>query len=252
MTLNLPEGATDSRFEGVEDLAVAGADGRNRTIAAWVHIPRGETTELVARFRLPAGTTGAADRAERPGQPHGLVRRRGRAGGAPSAGATARPAPWSMPDRPESVAAALPCQAVGVWDYLEEFVPIIGAAALVTLLTTPVLRWLSFRVGAVVAPDERRVHTRPLAVLGGGALLLGFLTGMAVAWRGTTFDDVFAASTVPLGVALAAITIFARRADRRPPRGVAAGQARRHGAGRAACCRSPAWRSSSSASRSPG
>lgn len=96
-----------------------------------------------------------------------------------------------------------------MWDYLEEFVPITGAAALVTLLTTPALRWLSFRVGAVVAPDERRVHTRPLAVLGGGALLLGFLTGMAVAWRGTTFDDVFAASTVPLGVALAAITMFA-------------------------------------------
>ena len=57
VTLNLPEGATDSRFEGIEKLAVSGADGNNRTIAAWVHIPRGTTTELVARFRLPAGMT---------------------------------------------------------------------------------------------------------------------------------------------------------------------------------------------------
>jgi hypothetical protein len=53
VTLNLPASATDSRFDGV-DLAVAGADGENRTIAAWVHVPRGSTTHLVARFELPA------------------------------------------------------------------------------------------------------------------------------------------------------------------------------------------------------
>ncbi len=57
VTLNLPEGASNSHFEGVEDLAVGGGDGRNRTIAAWVHIPRGTTSELVARFRLPANMT---------------------------------------------------------------------------------------------------------------------------------------------------------------------------------------------------
>ncbi len=58
VALNLPEAAMDGRFEGIEDLAVAGADGHNRTIAAWVQVPRGSSTELVARFRLPAGTTG--------------------------------------------------------------------------------------------------------------------------------------------------------------------------------------------------
>ena len=31
---------------------MAGADGENRTIAAWVHVPRG-ITHLVARFELP-------------------------------------------------------------------------------------------------------------------------------------------------------------------------------------------------------
>ena len=54
VTLNLPADATDSRFDGVDPLAVAGADGENRTIAAWVHVPRGSTTHLVARFELPA------------------------------------------------------------------------------------------------------------------------------------------------------------------------------------------------------
>ena len=53
VTLNLPEGATDSRFEGVDPLAVSGADGTNRTIAAWVEIAPGGSTHLVARFRLP-------------------------------------------------------------------------------------------------------------------------------------------------------------------------------------------------------
>jgi len=95
-----------------------------------------------------------------------------------------------------------------VGDYLRGFIPVIGTAALVTLITTPAFRWLSFRVGAVVAPDERRIHTRPLAVLGGGAILLGFLAGLAVAWQDGTFDAVFTASTVPLGVALGAIVIF--------------------------------------------
>jgi hypothetical protein len=53
VTLNLPEGAADSRFDGVDRLAVSGADGPNRTIAAWVTVPSGDTVHLVARFRLP-------------------------------------------------------------------------------------------------------------------------------------------------------------------------------------------------------
>lgn len=93
-------------------------------------------------------------------------------------------------------------------DYLGEFLPVIGAAALVTLLTTPGFRWLSFRVGAVQAPDERRVHTKPTALLGGGAILLGFLAGLGTAWQVDRFDAVFTASTVPLGVALGAMVIF--------------------------------------------
>lgn len=92
--------------------------------------------------------------------------------------------------------------------YLGEFLPVIGAAALVTLVITPFFRWLSFRVGAVVAPDERRVHTKPTALLGGAAILVGFLAGMFVGWQDDSFDSVFIASTVPLGVVLGALVIF--------------------------------------------
>ncbi len=96
-----------------------------------------------------------------------------------------------------------------MWDYLGEFVPVIGAAALVTLITTPLLRRLSFAVGAVQAPDDRRVHTKPTAILGGAAILLGFLAGLIAAWVDPSFDAVFIASTVPIGVALGAIVIYA-------------------------------------------
>jgi UDP-GlcNAc:undecaprenyl-phosphate/decaprenyl-phosphate GlcNAc-1-phosphate transferase len=95
-----------------------------------------------------------------------------------------------------------------VGDYLGGFLPVIGAAALATLLSTPAFRWLSFKVGAVQAPDERRVHTKPTALLGGAAILLGFLAGLAAAWWDDSFSSVFTSSTVPLGVALAALVIF--------------------------------------------
>jgi UDP-GlcNAc:undecaprenyl-phosphate GlcNAc-1-phosphate transferase len=93
-------------------------------------------------------------------------------------------------------------------DYLGRFVPVVVAAALVTFLTTPLFRRLSFRIGAVQKPDERRVHTRPTALLGGAAILLGFLTGLAVAWLTGDFAPVFDASTIPIGVALGATVMF--------------------------------------------
>jgi len=93
-------------------------------------------------------------------------------------------------------------------EYLGQYLPVIGAAGLVTLLVTPLFRWISFKVGAVQAPDERRVHTRPTALLGGAAILLGFLAGLGTAWQVERFDAVFAASSVPIGVVIGALIIF--------------------------------------------
>jgi UDP-GlcNAc:undecaprenyl-phosphate GlcNAc-1-phosphate transferase len=95
-----------------------------------------------------------------------------------------------------------------VADYLWPFAPIVLAAALVTWATTPYFHRLSFRIGAVQKPDERRVHTQPTALLGGAAILLGVLAGLGVAWLRSDFDPVFQASTIPLGVALAAVVMF--------------------------------------------
>ena len=85
---------------------------------------------------------------------------------------------------------------------------IFAVAFLVTLVLTPVVRRVAVRLGAVVKPDERRVHTRATATLGGAAMLAGFLAAMAVAWRLGEFTAVFDASTEPLGVVIAAVIIY--------------------------------------------
>ena len=50
------------------------------------------------------------------------------------------------------------------------------AAALVALISTPVVRSLAFRVGAVDVPkDSRRMHNHPIPRMGGLGIYLGFI-----------------------------------------------------------------------------
>lgn len=51
----LPGAAGSGRFEGVGPLAVAGADGPTRVVAAPVEVPLGEKRDLTLSFELPAG-----------------------------------------------------------------------------------------------------------------------------------------------------------------------------------------------------
>jgi UDP-GlcNAc:undecaprenyl-phosphate/decaprenyl-phosphate GlcNAc-1-phosphate transferase len=85
---------------------------------------------------------------------------------------------------------------------------VLAVAVGVTALVTPAVRALAVRVGAVVAPDERRVHLRPTATLGGLAMFIGFLAGMAAASRIHQFDPVFEGTSEPVGIILAATIIF--------------------------------------------
>jgi UDP-GlcNAc:undecaprenyl-phosphate/decaprenyl-phosphate GlcNAc-1-phosphate transferase len=85
---------------------------------------------------------------------------------------------------------------------------VIGTGFLVTLAVTPFFRRLSVRIGAVVAPDERRVHEHPLPILGGAAMLLGLLAAVLVAWQLDDFAPVFEASTAVQGVVLGAVVMW--------------------------------------------
>jgi UDP-GlcNAc:undecaprenyl-phosphate/decaprenyl-phosphate GlcNAc-1-phosphate transferase len=81
------------------------------------------------------------------------------------------------------------------------------AAAVTYLLTFPVRR-LAIRTGAIVEPEERRVHARATPTMGGIAMFVGFVAAFATASVIPQFHTVFRGSTEPLGVTLAAAIIF--------------------------------------------
>jgi UDP-GlcNAc:undecaprenyl-phosphate GlcNAc-1-phosphate transferase len=89
------------------------------------------------------------------------------------------------------------------------YVVVLAVAAATTFVVTPLARRLSVRVGALVPPGERRVHTEPLPTLGGIALLVGFLVAFGVASQLNGLSAVFSASSAPLGIVVAALVIFA-------------------------------------------
>ena len=86
----------------------------------------------------------------------------------------------------------------------------VGAvAAVVTWLLVPLTQRLAARVGAVVAPDERRVHQWPTPTLGGAAMLGGFIAAVAAArWLVDGFDAVFDSPREILGIVIAAVVIY--------------------------------------------
>ena len=102
------------------------------------------------------------------------------------------------------------------------------AAALIALISTPVVRSLAVRVGAVDVPkDGRRMHDHPIPRMGGLAIFFGFilsvliflpltpqlqgmlLGGVVIVILGI-FDDIFALPAMPkflvqIGAALIAV-----------------------------------------------
>ena len=62
---------------------------------------------------------------------------------------------------------------------MAEYLIVLAVAAVVTWLLTPTVRRVAIRLGAVVSPDNRRVHERPTPTLGGAAMYGGFLAAMA-------------------------------------------------------------------------
>jgi UDP-GlcNAc:undecaprenyl-phosphate GlcNAc-1-phosphate transferase len=88
------------------------------------------------------------------------------------------------------------------------YLVVVVVAGVVTFGVTPVVRRVAVRIGAVVRPDERRVHERPTPTLGGVAMFAGLLAGVGTAWGMGSFDEVFAGNTEPLGLVVAAAIIL--------------------------------------------
>lgn len=85
----------------------------------------------------------------------------------------------------------------------------VGAVgALVTFLSTFLIRKLARRIGAMSMPGPRSVHTYPTPSLGGAGMFLGFLAALAVATQIEQFKEMFDSSSEPLGLVLAAGVMF--------------------------------------------
>jgi UDP-GlcNAc:undecaprenyl-phosphate GlcNAc-1-phosphate transferase len=91
---------------------------------------------------------------------------------------------------------------------LLEHAGVLLIAALVTYLSTFVVRRLGPKFGAVVEPDERRVHESATTTGGGSAMFLGLVVALASASRLGGFREVFAGSSEALAILIAASVMF--------------------------------------------
>ncbi len=86
---------------------------------------------------------------------------------------------------------------------------IVGAtAAIVTFLTTPLVRRFSIRIGAVAQPDARNVHLEATAQGGGAAMMVGLMAASGTAFLLDDLSGVMAARTEMVGVMLAGLVIW--------------------------------------------
>ncbi len=83
-----------------------------------------------------------------------------------------------------------------------------GVAAVVTFVLTPFVARFATRIGWVVEPDARRVHTVTTPDVGGIAMMGGVLAAILVAWPMGQFDALFSNNSETGGLVLAALMIF--------------------------------------------
>ena len=86
------------------------------------------------------------------------------------------------------------------------YLPVLLAAFLATLVATPIARLIALEFGVIDRPDAaRKVHTRPIAYLGGAAVLFGLICGIAVGYA-VHVPIVF--RPIPVSIALGMFVIF--------------------------------------------
>ncbi len=88
------------------------------------------------------------------------------------------------------------------------YLTLLAVSAAICYVATFLNRYLAFRVKAVVEPDERRIHQRPTATIGGISMYVGFLAALGVAYLLPQFNRLFRGSSELLGVLLAATVMF--------------------------------------------
>jgi UDP-GlcNAc:undecaprenyl-phosphate/decaprenyl-phosphate GlcNAc-1-phosphate transferase len=88
------------------------------------------------------------------------------------------------------------------------YVFVAAVAAVGTFAVMFPVRRFAARAGFVVAPDERRIHTRVTPYGGGVAMFVAFLVAVAVASQLSSLQVLFVGSSEPLGLVLGAGVII--------------------------------------------
>jgi UDP-GlcNAc:undecaprenyl-phosphate/decaprenyl-phosphate GlcNAc-1-phosphate transferase len=99
------------------------------------------------------------------------------------------------------------------------YLAVVALGAVVTFLLVPVARSLAVRFGVLAEPDtERRLHAQSMPLLGGVAMFFGFLGALYFASRLSQFNEMFVATSEPIGIVLAGFLMLGVGLidDRRP------------------------------------
>jgi len=88
------------------------------------------------------------------------------------------------------------------------FLVVGGVAFAVAYFVTPVVRRAAIRLGVVDVPDDRKVHHEPTPLLGGVALFIAVIAGIAVAAALPEFRDLFRESSELVAVLVAGIVLI--------------------------------------------
>jgi UDP-GlcNAc:undecaprenyl-phosphate GlcNAc-1-phosphate transferase len=78
------------------------------------------------------------------------------------------------------------------------YLVVFGATALTAFLVTPLVRRISVMAGAIDRPSDRKVHPKPTPTLGGVAIFIAVLVGMAVSHSLPYFGKLFQSSSEPV------------------------------------------------------
>ena len=87
-------------------------------------------------------------------------------------------------------------------DAAPAYLIVFFAAALTTFVTTPIVRRLAVRFGAVAHPSDRRVHPVATPTLGGVAMWLGLLVALGASRVIPFFEEMNAQSPEPMAALL--------------------------------------------------
>ncbi|MDP7070076.1 MAG: MraY family glycosyltransferase [Phycisphaerales bacterium] len=93
-----------------------------------------------------------------------------------------------------------------LWSLLSLFLPVLIVSWLATLIFTPLVRTMAIHGGIIDHPNEpRKLHSRPIAYMGGVAVCIGLLAGIGVSY---ILDVPLAFMEVPGSIVIGMVVIM--------------------------------------------